>query len=127
MNEIKEIDGTPNEEIYKDIYAYLKTLGDVDAMPHKTQISFGGGGSGFKTNFAFVWLNGKTLTLTFDLTRHVVEPPVIRSMFVRKNRWVHHVELKSKADFTPKVKELLKESFEFGKLGLRDWKEKNKQ
>lgn len=120
MNPITELkENETNQEIYDEVENYLKSLGPVESMPHKTQVSFGG--KGFATNFAFIWLNGKTLTLTFDLPRHVTDAPVDRTMFLRKDRWVHHIELKNKSDFSIAVKKLLKESFEFGKIGLKEW------
>lgn len=111
--------------LYRLIHDYLVSLGPVQALPHKTQVSFGG--KNFKTNFAFVWLphslNKKfpenALMLTIDLPRHVTSPKIHDVVHLRSVRWAHHILLEKKEDVDGEVKKLLKESFAFGKIGLR--------
>jgi hypothetical protein len=121
----------PIETLFEAIHTYLQSLGPVEAFPHKTQISFGG--KAFATNFAFVWLPQmlgqkvpqNSLTLTFDLPRQEKSRRIRQSAKLRKDRWVHHVVIAKKSDLDRDIKAWLRESFEFGKLGLRKWRKQH--
>lgn len=116
--------------LYEAVFEYLKSLGPVEALPHKTQISFGG--KDFKTNFAFVWapemINNRfpenSIMLTIDLPRHETSPLVHESVDLRPGRWAHHILLEKADDLDDEVKGWLRESFEFGRIGLREWRKK---
>lgn len=111
--------------LFASIHTYLKSLGPVEAIPYKTQISFGG--KAFATNFAFVWLPQmlgqkmpeNSLMLTFDLPRQAQSPRIRQSVKLRPDRWVHHVLIAKRGEIDGDVKSWLRESFELGKLGLR--------
>ena len=112
--------------LYQDVFAYLQTLGPVTATWHKTQVSFGG--EDVKTYFSFVWLPQlikvkfppDAIMLTIDLPRHLSAHPRIQSSVkLREGRWTHHLPITKKADITADVKSWLRESYEFGKIGLR--------
>jgi hypothetical protein len=116
--------------LYEAVFSYLKSLGPVEAVPHKTQISFGG--KGFKTNFAFVWAPGVvnrsvpkgSIMLTIDLPREETSPRIHESVNLRPGRWAHHVLIAKDQDFDDDVKGWLRESFAFGKVGLREWRKR---
>ena len=113
------------QTLYNTVKKYLESLGPIVAIPHKTQISFGG--ANFKTNFAFIWLpqtlNKKLpqdcIMLTIDLPRHQLHRKIHDTVHLRSIRWAHHILLTHVKDFDSDVKTWLRESFEFGKVGLR--------
>jgi hypothetical protein len=93
--------------LFDSIHTYLESLGPVEAIYHKTQISFGG--KSYKTNFAFIWLPQmlgqrvpeNSLILTFDLPRHETDHRIRESSKLREGRWVHHMIIGKKPIWMP--------------------------
>jgi len=83
----------------------------------KTQVSFGA-----RTKFAWVWLPQlwtkkrpeKSITLTFNVGRHIKHDRIVEAVEPRPGRWTHHVIIESKSDLDEDVREWLCEAYAFG-------------
>lgn len=104
--------------LYDTVLQYLRSLGPVEALPHKTQISFRRKGT--KTSFSLIWIPywvnksmpENVIVLAIYLPRRVSDKRIRESVKIREGRWVHHVPLAESEDLDRVVKNWLKESYE---------------
>ena len=94
--------GRPGElELFHAVRRYIESIGPVRMEATKTQVSFGA-----KTKFAWVWLPQlwtkkrpeNSITLTFDVGRHIVHDRIAQAVEPRPGRWTHHVFIGSESD-----------------------------
>ena len=117
-------EGEPKAEaLFETVRAFVESLGDdIEVVHHKTQVTFRA-----KTGFAYVWRPQiwkirrpeGSIILSFDLGRQIADPRIEESAPARKGRWVHHVSLQKKSDFTKDVKDWLREAYAFGQIDRR--------
>lgn len=100
--------------LFEIVRQYIASLGPVKMEAAKTQVSFGVG-----SRFAWVWLpqmwvkkqREGSITLTFDLGRHVMHPRIKQAVEPRSGRWTHHVVIETEADFDGNVRDWLREAY----------------
>jgi hypothetical protein len=100
---------------------YLETLGPVEVEVMKTQVSFAAG-----RKFAWVWLpqmwvkrTEASITLTFDLPRHIEHPRIEKAVEPRAGFWTHHVIVEKEADLDGDVRGWLAEAYVFARERVR--------
>ncbi len=106
---------------------YLQVKKYLDAMPGatekitKTQISYAG-----KRQFAWIWLPMEwdkrrppgCIILSFTLQRRITDPKIVEAVEPYPGRWIHHIIITKKEDFTPDIQQWLDEACRFGFLKL---------
>ncbi|OPX85458.1 MAG: hypothetical protein A4E53_03452 [Pelotomaculum sp. PtaB.Bin104] len=103
--------------LFHAVRRYIESIGPVKVEAMKTQVSFGA-----KTKFAWVWLPQlwtkkrpeNSITLTFDVGRHIEHDRIVQAVEPRPGRWTHHVIIESEADLNEDVREWLREAYAFG-------------
>ena len=73
---------------------------------------------------AWVWLPQtytkkrpeNSITLTFDLGRHITHDRIAEAVEPRPGRWTHHVIIEKEEDLDADVQERLREAYAFSKM-----------
>ncbi len=102
--------------LFYAVQHYIESIGPVSIELMKAQISFG---AAYK--FAWVWLPQiwirkrpeNSITLTFDVGRHIEHDRIAEAVEPRPGRWTHHVLIDSEADLDNHVREWLREAYTF--------------
>jgi hypothetical protein len=100
--------GPPFERpVFDAVHRFLSTLGEVHVEPVSVGIFI-------KKKGSFVELRPKTkwVAMSFPLDRTVDRPPISRRPVPAGSRVYHYVNLRSPADLTTEVRDLLAESFD---------------
>jgi hypothetical protein len=108
--------------LFDAVRAYIESLGPVDVVVTKTQVSFGN-----RIRFAWVWLPQmwmakrpeESITLAFGLDRQVADPRIEQAVEPRPGRWTHHVVIETIRDFDPQVKSWLREAYALAAIERR--------
>jgi len=100
-------------ELFRLVARFLKSLGGVERINHRTQVSFRHGRS-----FAWIWLpqmwirhqSRGSITLTFGLDHKVRDRRIKQSVEPYPGRYTHHVVLSDSAEFDARVQDWLREA-----------------
>lgn len=108
-------EGRPESyRLFQAVQRYIESIGPVNIEAAKTQVAFS-----LTTKFAWVWLpqmwikeaNEGSITLTFDLGRHVRHERIKQAVEPRPGRWTHHVVIEKESDLDDNVREWLREAY----------------
>ena len=116
-------DGVPEAEaLFEHVREYIESLGELDVVHHKTQVTFRA-----TTGFAYVWRPQTwkikrpepSIILSFDLDHRVEDTKITEAALARPGRWVHHVLIEKTSDLDTSVKAWLREAYAFGQIDRR--------
>lgn len=104
-------------EIFHIIKTYIESLGEVRMKSTRSQISFP-----VKNQFAWIWLPtlklkdrpAKYIVLSFSVGNQIMHEKIVESVEPYPGRWMHHVIVQNKNDFSNAVPNWLKEEYRFG-------------
>lgn len=101
-------------KLFYAVQKYIESLGPIIIEAMITQVSFGA-----KTKFAWVWLPQlwvkkrpeHSITLTFDVDRHIKHERIVEAVEPRPGRWTHHVIIEHESELDEDVREWLREAY----------------